>query len=185
MIFATSWALLVLQPNIELPDYLRDLMFIIMGHYFAARSRATSDVVDVGPPPLFLPRGTIRLILVAGCIGVAVLLFQSGQLTNPAQNPGVVTLLLVGAFLLGVGLNTLYSRWKKTGHPTPRLFEDVRALLSVVAATLLVLMVVNRLAQIIPQNDVDGLFSQWLHFGKFGPEHLLAAFVGFYFGSRS
>ena len=40
LIFGTVWALLLLQPGDEIPDYLRDLLFIIMGHYFAARHRA-------------------------------------------------------------------------------------------------------------------------------------------------
>ena len=184
VIFATAWGLLVHQPELELPDYLRDLLFIIMGHYFATRKRASNEV-EVGPPPLFLPRGTIRLLLVLGTIATAVVLFRNGQLTKPDNNPGVVTLLLVGGFLFGVGLNWVYSKWKERGHQAPRGFEDCRAILSVTAASLLVLLVVNRLVQVVPQHQVDGLFSQWLHFGKYGPEHLLAAFVGFYFGSRS
>ena len=42
MVFATTWGLglLVVRPSQEVPDYLRDLLFIIMGHYFASRGRA-------------------------------------------------------------------------------------------------------------------------------------------------
>ena len=40
MIFATTWGLLILRPSQDVPDYLSDLLFIIMGHYFASRGRA-------------------------------------------------------------------------------------------------------------------------------------------------
>src|SRR5215210_4654090 len=92
LIFATTWGLLVLRPSQEVPDYLRDLLFIIMGHYFASRRRADQGD-EPGPPPLYLPRGSVRLLLVIGCVAVAVVLFRRGQLTTPAKHPGVVTLL--------------------------------------------------------------------------------------------
>src|SRR5215831_16185079 len=80
LIFGTTWGLLVLRPSQEVPDSLRDLLFIIMGHYFAARRR-TEQVEEPGPPPLYLPRGSVRLILVAGCVAVAAWLYRGGQLT--------------------------------------------------------------------------------------------------------
>src|SRR4051794_22872147 len=63
MIFATVWGLLAFDPSREVPDYLRDLLFVIMGHYFATRKKAGQDAdgkAEVGPPPLFLPNGTVR-----------------------------------------------------------------------------------------------------------------------------
>ena len=87
----------------------------------------------------------MRFLLIAGSIAVAVLLFRRGQLTSLDQNPGVVTLLLVGGFLLGVAMNAVMSWWRNRGHRTPRLVEDVRALLSVAAAGLLIFLVLNRL----------------------------------------
>jgi hypothetical protein len=184
LIFATTWGLLILRPSNEVPDYLRDLLFIIMGHYFAARHR--SPVVDEGgPPPLFLPRGSVRLILVLGTAAVAIVLQRRGQLTTFEQNPGAFTLVLVGGFLLGVVLNTFYGWWKDRGHSSPRIVEDLRAIVSLVAAVALVGLILNRLAPVVPQDQIDALFHRWFHVGRFGPEHILAAFVGFYFGSRS
>ena len=94
LIFGTVWVLLLVEPGAEIPDYLRDLLFVIMGHYFAARHRASQDP-EPGPPPLFLPRGSVRVLLIAGSVAVAMLLFRRGQLTSLGRNPGVVTLLLV------------------------------------------------------------------------------------------
>lgn len=184
LVFATVWALLLVQPSAEVPDYLRDLLFIIMGHYFAARHRASDDP-EPGPPPLFLPRGSVRLLLIAGSIAVAVLLFRRGQLTALDQNPGVVTLLLVGGFLLGVAMNAVMSWWRNRGHRPPRLVEDFRALLSVAAAGILIFLVLNRPLSMVPTAQIDGLIPAGLHLGRFGPEHVLAAVVGFYFGSCS
>jgi len=184
LVFGTLWALLLVQPGAEIPDYLRDLLFIIMGHYFAARHRASEDP-EPSPPPLFLPSGSVRLLLIAGSVAVAVLLFRRGQLTSLDRNPGVVTLLLVGGFLLGVAMNAAMSWWRNRGHRTPRFVEDVRALLSLVAAGLLIFLVWNRLLQVVPPSQIDRLIPPDIHLGRFGPEHLLAAVVGFYFGSRS
>jgi hypothetical protein len=183
LVFATVWMLLLLRPSAEVPDYIRDLLFIIMGHYFAARRRAES-APEPGPPPLFLPNGSVRVVLVAGCVAVAVMLFRRGQLTNLEKNPGAVTLLLVGGFLLGVALNAL-TGWLARGRRPPRILEDMRALVSLVAGAALVALILNRLYVMIPPERIDGLFGRQLRFGRFGPENLLAAVVGFYFGSRS
>src|SRR6516165_11514170 len=62
LVFATVWCSVLMRPTREIPDYLGDLLFIIMGHYFAARRRAAAEP-EPGPPPLFLPRGSVRLLL--------------------------------------------------------------------------------------------------------------------------
>jgi hypothetical protein len=184
LIFVTTWGLLVVRPNQEVPDYLRDLLFIIMGHYFAAR-RKSGPTEEPGPPPLYLPRGSIRLFLVVGSIAVAVVLFRQGRLTALDDNPGVVTLLLVGGFLAGVAVNTLSSWWRDRGHHTPRIVEDLRAMISMAAAGILVILVWNQIIVPFPMDSVDQLLSPRVHLGHLGVEHVLAAVVGFYFGSRS
>ena len=121
----------------------------------------------------------------AGCAAVAVLLFQRGQLTRPQQNPGVVTLLLVGGFLLGVVLNAVSQSLRERGHRPPRFAEDLRALISMAAALILVVLVLNRLLLFFPPERIDAVLSRWVIVDRYGPEHVLAAVVGFYFGSRS
>jgi hypothetical protein len=184
LIFATTWTLLILRPSEEVPDFLRDLLFIILGHYFASR-RAVAAGDEVGPPPLYLPRGSVRLVLVLGSVAVTILLFQRGKLTDLERNPGSFTLILVGGFLLGVILNAVYAWWTGRGHRPPRLVEDLRALIAMAAALLLVALVVNRLFPFVPPAQVEAVFNRPLHLGHYGPEHALAAIVGFYFGSRS
>ena len=176
-IFATIWALLVRRAEHEVPDYLRNLMFIIMGHYFAVR-RTPVLVTEGQPGPLFLPHGTIRWILFAGFAYVGVMMFREGRFKDPAGNPGVVTLLLIVGFLLGV----LAARWgelrTRRGHPTPRWVEDARAGSALVAAAVLVILIWTRM-------DSEPFEESKVHLGPFSVENVMSAIVGFYFGSRS
>lgn len=184
LVFGTALGMLALRPSVEVPDYLRDLLFIIMGHYFAARHRA-GTVDEPGPSPLFLPRGTVRFLLIGGCVGVGALLYSRGQLTAPGQNPGVVTLWLVGGFLLGVGLNALWVQILGRDRRAPRFVEDLRALVSMAAALALVALVWNRLYAVVPPDQIDRAIAPVFGIAGFRLEHALAAVVGFYFGSRS
>jgi hypothetical protein len=184
LIFATTWGLLLLRPTREVPDYLADLLFIIMGHYFAVRNRATQER-EPGPAPLYLPRGSVRLILIIGCLAVAVLLHLRGQLTSLDRNPGVVTLLLVGGFLLGVAMNAVMVWWLGEGRRPPRFVEDLRAIISLAAAILLIVLVWGQFYLPSLSVQIHSVLAEWIRLGRFGPEHVLAAIVGFYFGSRS
>jgi hypothetical protein len=183
-IFATIWVLLVRKPEQEVPDYLRDLLFIIMGHYFASRRRVASTAV-IGPGPLFLPRGSIRVVLFGGFVAVAVVLFRHGQLREPLKNPGVVTLMLVGGFLLGVAVAKFGDWWAERGHHVPRWIEDFRAIVAIVAAIALIFMVWNRFDPLLIPRRPDVFDTMKIRLGNYGPEHIAGAIVGFYFGSRS
>ena len=191
------WVWLWLRPEREVPRYLQDLMFIIMGHYFAARARSgagpagAASAEEVGPPPLFLPRGTIRLLLVAGFLAVAGLLVYrhrlwvtdaSGRL--PRLNPAGVTLLLAIGFLVGVVLGKVRQWWadRRGGKPLPRVVEDVRAVVSLAAAGALLLIVFGLWS---PEKGSPALVEVKRFFANSHIEEVLAAVVGFYFGSRS
>ena len=67
----------------------------------------------------------------------------------------------------------------------PRFVEDLRAAVAVLAAVILVLLVWNRFFPFLPRPRPGTLQNFRLKFGEYGPEHLAAAVVGFYFGSRS
>jgi hypothetical protein len=53
------------------------------------------------------------------------------------------------------------------------------------AGLVLVALVWNRLFPVVPPNEVEAVLNGWGHLGRLGPEHLLTAVIGFYFGSRS
>jgi hypothetical protein len=184
LVFGTLWGVLLLRPGLEFPGYLNDLLFIILGHYFAVRGRADADV-QPGPPPLYLPSGSVRVLLIGGFVVTAVLLQRQGRLGAFGDNPGVVTLLLVGGFLLGVVLHQIAAWWSRKGHPTPRILEDLRAAVSLLAAVLLVLIVWDQVVPFLPRTRAGALRDLDLGLGKLGLPHVLAAIVGFYFGARS
>jgi hypothetical protein len=184
LVFGSLWATLLLRPDREVPDYLNDLLFIILGHYFAARGRAGAGE-EPGPPPLYLPRGSVRLLLIGGFAATAFVLHRHGRLLAIGRNPGVATLLLVGGFLLGVVARQVAAWWSSEGHPTPRFLEDARAAISLLAAIALVAIVWDQLLPFLPRARAGGVHEWRLGVGRVGPPHVLAAIVGFYFGSRS
>ena len=182
IVFGCLWCFLVLHPDQEVPEYLRDLLFIILGHYFAVRSRQPTST-EAGPPPLYLPRGSVRVILVAGFVVTAVLLYRQGRLLEIGKNPAVVTLFLAAGFILGVVAHQVWVRLTGGRRRLPRILEDIRALVSLAATIFLVVLIWDQFA---PQPFQWGLDKINLGLGgKLGLPHVAAAIVGFYFGSRS
>lgn len=183
-LFGTIWGAMVLGPDRALPGYLRDLLFIILGHYFASRRRADLEPLP-GPPPLFLPRGTIRLVLIAGFVAVAASLYTRGHLDGFPRNPAGMTLLLVGGFLLGVVLGRIKGWLAGGGRRPSRLVEDVKAVVALGAAAILAALVWDQSAPFLPVAVHEAMNRLPGSLGQDGPGELLAAVVGFYFGSRS
>jgi hypothetical protein len=87
--------------------------------------------------------------------------------------------------VLGVVMRKVASWWQGRGRRVPRFLEDLRAAVSLIAAAVLVLLVWNRFFPFLPKPRPGALEGLRLKFGSYGPEHLAAAVVGFYFGSRS
>lgn len=184
IIFGITWFLLIKYPNASVPSYLQNLLFIIMGHYFASRTKSThtldtvGDVLDELPgggkpkeySPLFLPRGTIRTLLLLGFLTVAVVLGYNQQLwgTKGLSN-SAISLILIFGFIFGV----IRSNFSK---PPTRFVEDVRASVAIVSAIILCLIVLN----IFKIGTIETNYNISFHV-----EEILAGIVGFYFGSRS
>ncbi|HYE18322.1 MAG TPA: hypothetical protein VEA69_07745 [Tepidisphaeraceae bacterium] len=167
IVFGGIWYWMGRSPDRPIPQFMRDLLFVILGHYFAARQHAKSDG---GPSPLWLPKGTIRLTLVGGFVVVGVVIARGDGVR---ANDAWVTLTLVGGFMLGVLTATLLR-----GRRIPRVVEDVRALVSLGAGVVLVALVF----------DLWRVPAEWnvqRYLVTVKPEEVLAAVVGFYFGSKS
>lgn len=163
--------LLLRDPGAPLPEHLESLLFVILGHYFAARGQTPVDPAG-GPPPLWLPRGSVRLLLVAALVTVGALVLRQG---GAEAQRGLVTLVLVFAFLLGIAISRVVRWWQRRRPEGPRLFKDLQALLGLAAATGLAL---QAFFGVLPGPEALGL-------GRIGVDQALAGLVGFYFGSRS
>ena len=169
-VVGTVCGLLLRDPSQALPEHLESLLFVVLGHYFAARGSATSDPA-AGPPPLWLPRGSVRLLLVAALTTVGVVIVRQGGVESAR---GVVTLVLVFAFLLGIVIARI-ARWWRRRVPGGRVLQDISALIGLAAVGVLA---AHEFLGVLPGAEV-------LSFGRIGPEQALAGFVGFYFGARS
>lgn len=163
--------LLLRAPDRPPPEALESLLFVVLGHYFAARAQAPEDRA-AGPPPLFLPRGSVRFLLIAALVGTSVVVLRQ---EDAAAQRGVVSLALAAAFLLGL-LLTRVTRWwqRRRGRPS-RVLEDMRALVGLGAVGALAL---HAFYGVLPDPSTLGV-------GRLGLEQALAGLVGFYFGSRS
>lgn len=175
---STLCCALALNPEQQIPYYLQNVMFIVLGHYFAARKAEAPEAAG-GPPPLWLPKGSIRVVLVLGFAAVGVLLFRQERLLEVGKNPGVLSLYLVLGFLLGV----VVTRIVHIGKPRPRrLLEDARAALSLVAVGVLVFMVAGEQHWLPSGGSAAELHAR---LAGWRVQYVSAALVSFYFGSRS
>ena len=170
-VVGTVCGLLLRAPERPLPEHLESLLFVVLGHYFAARGQAASDPAG-GPPPLWLPRGSVRLLLVTALVTVGVLVIRQGGLQ---LHRGLFTLLLVFGFLLGLLLTRVVTFWQRRRPGHNRWFEDLRAVIGIGAVAALG---VQTFVGVLPGPEVIG-------FGNLGAEQALAGLAGFYFGSRS
>jgi hypothetical protein len=183
-IVTSSWGLIVLHPDKDLPGYLRDLLFLVLGHYFALR-RGQSESVEPGPPPLFLPRGTVRLLIVLTFAATVGLLLRNKGLRKADETPAAYTLLLVLGFLLGVFSSKIAHLLRRRGHRPFRLFSDARAGIALLAAIILLVLSWNQIYGFLPAPRDIPLGRATTPLSRYGLEYVFSAVVGFYFGARS
>src|SRR6516162_8428931 len=63
---------IILVPSREIvpiPPYLVYLLFLMVGHYFAAHGVTIATRDDPSPSPLYLPGGVIRILIVLALVG--------------------------------------------------------------------------------------------------------------------
>lgn len=186
LILGLIWTLMYLQK--EIPLYLQYLMFMVLGHYFAAHNQSIRPAEERERSPLFLPRGVIRVLIFLGFVGVLGVLYHQhrddlGQIlddlkANDARNK-YLPLLLVMGFFLGLIASKL-GGFIGSQSGSPGWYQDIQAWLSLLAmlalgAEVIIELVVN------PSLQKDGKEIMQLP----QMENILAAVVGFYFGARS
>lgn len=123
----------------ELESLWIETLLITLAHYFTSRrfvalspevlQRLEQDgVIEKERHPLYLPKNSIRLLIVGTFVGVAVFLFQEQRLFKEPQTLALLT--LVFAYLLGSIVRGITHWWsRRQTKPTSGSWGDVRALL--------------------------------------------------------
>jgi hypothetical protein len=159
--------------------YLQALMLLILSHFFTAHGSTIGSKAD-SRSPLGLPRGSVRLLLLTGYLGLAAYLWLNKpkfELTLPQQGEQLLVLpaLLLTAFFVGHYLTGVVRF--VSGGTLPAWFQDFEAWVALVSLFLLgivviVEMVINTSLPFEGRLDVHYI------------EAALAAGIGFYFGAR-
>lgn len=158
-------------------------LMIVLAHYFASRrlvqmspdvrAKLTREgVLEAEPNPLYLPRHSLRALIIAAFASLAVYLWRQDRLLDPVALPIFVA---VGSYFLGIAAHSVSAWWRRRkGAPQSNgaatRFDDIKAICTLAAmAVIIVLQVFGWQAQ-VPLAD------------KF--EALPLALMLFYFGSR-
>lgn len=189
MVLALVWGLMILQK--EIPIYLQYLMFMILGHYFASHHKTIQPTDEREWSPLFLPRGLIRVLIFLGFAGVmGYLIFANRdnldgliddlKMKDDRTQSIFMPVLLVLGFFIGLVVGRFGKMIGGSGGQ-PGWYQDIQAWLVLMATLGLAVGIIIELV-INPSLEAKGNATIGL------PKHLnhiLAAFVGFYFGARS
>src|SRR5438874_13109368 len=68
-IVALVCGILLIPEQRAIPPYLIYLLFLMLGHYFAAHGVTIATRDDPSPSPLYLPGGTVRVLIFAALVG--------------------------------------------------------------------------------------------------------------------
>jgi hypothetical protein len=185
MILGMIWVLLLLPEDkaVQIPIYLFYLMFLILGHFFAAHGHSIAGPKTGAASPLYFPRGSLRALIVLGFVAVlgwryyAQRNFDDLLRLQPLLEQPYLPLVLVGAFLLGVLMARVVNLFAGSQGIMP-WFQDFQAWVALLATLGLVAEILIQLV-INPSLEPDSRLHlpQW--------QMLLAAIVSFYFGARS
>jgi hypothetical protein len=175
--------LLPASKDVRIPIYLYYLMFLILGHYFAARSHTPPGRE---PPPLHLPRGTIRLLI----LGAFVAVLGYSLYRNPSfvrrLNPSVedlveqpyLPLVMLAAFLGGILLTTIAKFVIGGRQGLPPWYQDIQAWLALLAVLGLGVEVIIHV--VIYPNLAEPYQVNLPYW-----QSILTGIIAFYFGARS
>jgi hypothetical protein len=188
MVLGIIWTLMLLpeEKHVKIPLYLFYLMFLILGHYFAAHGHTIRGANTGSASPLRLPRGSIRGLIILGFLGVLGYRYYLQRdyehlfdLEEPLVEQPYLPFILVGAFFLGLFVSHVVARpLSGPDRSPPAWFQDFQAWIALLATlglvvVILILFVIN--PGLAKENRLD-----WPPL-----QNTLAAIISFYFGMRS
>jgi hypothetical protein len=180
MVVGLTCVLLLLPSRPNVPPYLIYLLFIGLGHFFAAHSSSIGRVAGQASP-LYLPRGFVRLAVMAGLIATVAWGYThdraglekqlSDSLQGLADQPHL-PLVILGTFFAGVVVRSLVGRQRP-----PIWLQDMEAWVALLGV---LGMAIDFLIKVVIQPSLtETTINPQLW------EAILAGIVTFYFGERS
>ena len=180
VVFVTCW---LMVRGEDVPPAVSEALFTVLAYYFATRAHVkvmeAAQALEAAagddskpqpelaaPTPLYLPHGTIRVLIILAFVGVAAYLVRTEGKDGLLS---ATTLLLVFAFFAGQAVKWV-MKWRRRGKPKQPVgaFEHVKAGVGVaVGLAFVALYVTGYYKEAPPQTH------------KF-----FLAFIIFYFGSR-
>lgn len=196
MVVGLICAILSLPPDrqVQVPVYLYYLLFLILGAYFAGRASVPASRGEWAP--LYLPRGSLRFLMVVAFAAVvgygyykyrdvisARLVPDVGSAAPDLKDPlstsqPYMPLIILGAFFLGIILSRISHVILAGPTGLPAWYQDVQAWVALLAllglaAEVIILLIINPTLE--PEKQLK--LPHW--------QSILAAIVAFYFGARS
>jgi hypothetical protein len=166
--------------DLALPPYLIYLLFVMLGHYFAAHGVTIATRDDPQPSPLHLWGGTVRTVVIlalAGTIGWRYYSDPDGlhkqfetAVQQLAEQP-YMPLLILGGYLLGVIVRAIVG-WQNP----PQGWQEFEAWVSLLALVGILADGILRIAIISSLPETISL-PLW--------ESILGTIIAFYFGERT
>ncbi|MBI3822240.1 MAG: hypothetical protein HY289_06120 [Planctomycetes bacterium] len=172
---------IVLIPGKELtiPPYLIYLLFMMIGHYFAAHGVTIAEGDDPGERPLNLRGGSVRFLVIVAltaCIAFKIYYNQDdfyGKFENSLKllkDQPFLPLAILGGFLLGAIVRAI------VGRNPPAIWQDFEAWASFIALIGLAIAALIHLV-IEPSTEAMLMIPTW--------DACLGGMIAFYFGERS
>lgn len=152
---------------------------IVLAHYFTSRRFVQlspevrrhleeSGQIEPEESPLYLPRHSVRILIVGGFLLLAVQLARQGRLLEPQS---LAILGTVGAYFLGILVRAIVGLVFDSDDPPPNWWVDGKALLTILVVGGTVLIQFLNLGPGLPF-PIQNL------------ENFTMGLVLFYFGSR-
>jgi len=166
--------------GVEISLLWSETLMISLAHYFTSRrfvplspallKRLERDgELESDANPLYLPKHSIRVFIIAAFVWLAYFLYQKNRLLEPQA---LAVLGTVGAYFLGI-IFKFVMKWRsrRSSKPTPFWWINLKAIVALTVISITVALQLLELGNQLP----------------FDLEHLENATLGlvlFYFGSR-